>query len=140
MIYFVSYVSALLFGVGLGLSGMTNPENVVGFLDFFGDWRPALMFVMVGAIAVHGASFFLIKKRRSPLLTAEFMLPTKKEIDIRLVLGSALFGMGWGIAGFCPGPAVVSIVTYSEDVLLFIGAMIAGIAVYHYVVGPRLAK
>lgn len=136
MKYFIAYISALLFGLGLGVSGMTDPSNVIGFLDLFGDWKPALILVMGGAIVFHGTSYYLITKRTSPLLTDSFLLPTKKHLDRRLIAGSALFGIGWGIGGYCPGPAIASLVTLNSPVFIFVASMIGGIAFFHYIFKP----
>lgn len=136
MKYFVAFLSALLFGLGLGISGMTDPSKVIGFLDLFGNWQPALMLVMGGAIGFHAISYYLIKKRATPLLGGMFLLPTKKHVDGRLVIGSALFGIGWGIGGYCPGPAIASLVTMSTSVMIFVLAMLGGIALFHYLFKP----
>ena len=136
MRYCIAFISALLFSLGLGISGMTNPSNVIGFLDVFGVWKPALILVMGGAIAFHGGSYFLITKRTTPLLTDSFLLPSKKHLDGRLIAGSSLFGIGWGISGYCPGPAIASLATLSTQVFIFVAAMIGGIALYHYIFKP----
>lgn len=136
MRYFIAFISAFLFGIGLVVSGMTDPKNVIGFLDLFGNFNPQLILVMVGAIIFHGISFFLIKRKPSPLLSEQFMIPNKRNIDLKLTLGSVLFGVGWGIGGFCPGPAIASLVTLSEAVLTFTVAMVLGIAIYHYLFKP----
>ncbi len=122
-----AFLSALLFGVGLGVAGMTLPEKVIGFLDVTGHWDPSLAFVMVGAIAVHGLSYRLITKRESPMLTPNFQIPTKRQIDPKLILGSVLFGVGWGLGGFCPGPAIVGVVSGTPSVLVFLASMIIGV-------------
>jgi len=126
-LFISAYVSALLFGLGLGVSGMTQPSKVIGFLDIAGNWDPSLLFVMVGAIAVHSVSYRLITKRESPVLTTKFQIPTNKQLDASLIIGSAVFGMGWGIGGFCPGPALVASVSGALPVLFFLGAMISGV-------------
>ena len=131
MRFLMAFISAFLFGLGLGFSGMTDPHNVKGFLDLFGDWKPALIFVMGGAILFHSISYFLITKRKSPLLTPKFLVPNKRNIDAKLITGSALFGIGWGLAGYCPGPAIASVFTLNSSVLLFIGSMLIGIVLYH---------
>lgn len=117
-----------LFGAGLLLSGMTRQDKVVGFLDVFsGAWDPSLALVMVGAIGVHAALWRLIRRRGQPLLARSFSLPTKKDIDARLVLGSALFGMGWGLGGICPAPGLVVITSWSSTLMLFAGGMVLGL-------------
>ncbi|MDQ3031196.1 MAG: YeeE/YedE family protein [Myxococcota bacterium] len=116
--------AGLLFGVGLVVSGMTVPAKVIGFLDFAGAWDPTLMFVMAGAIAVHAVVYRLVRRRASPLFADAFQVPTRKDIDARLVLGAAIFGVGWGLGGYCPGPAVSSLVTGSLSPLAFVAAML----------------
>ena len=136
-----SAVSALgggiLFGVGLGLSGMVQPAKVLGFLDVFGAWDPSLMFVMMGAILVH---FFLgrwIRRRERPLLDTKFYLPTATRIDAPLLAGSAVFGIGWGLGGYCPGPAIVSMGSGALSALVFVGAMALGMGLQYAVHLPR---
>lgn len=125
--------AGFLFGSGLVLAGMTEPSKVIGFLDFFGDWDPSLAFVMAAAIAVHLTSYRWIRGRSSPLLSANFEIPKSPIIDWRLLSGSALFGVGWGLAGYCPGPALTSLVTLESNTWLFVAAMIAGIWLYQAV-------
>lgn len=123
----VSLIAGLLFAVGLGLSGMTMPSKVLGFLDVAGNWDPTLAFVMLGAVGVHVlAAQRAIRSDAKPALADEFDLPTKTRIDAPLVLGAALFGVGWGASGFCPGPAVVSLMGVAPTTLLFVGAMVVG--------------
>lgn len=129
------FVCGLIFGLGLGISGMTDADKVIGFLDVFGAWDPSLIFVMVGAIAVHLVLFRWIIKRPSPLYSGGFRLPTRKDIDARLLVGATLFGIGWGIGGVCPGPGLVSGAALSVEVWTFIGAMLAGMLVFQIVVG-----
>jgi uncharacterized membrane protein YedE/YeeE len=132
----VALFSGALFGLGLAVSGMANPARVIGFLDVTGDWDPTLALVMGGALLVTVPAFRMIFGRRRPVLAERFELPTKKKIDARLVGGSALFGVGWGLSGFCPGPAVVAlvpaIVTGILPVFVFAAAMIAGMAIYEW--------
>lgn len=116
----------LIFSLGLSLSGMTNPEKIKGFLDVFGSWDASLIFVMIGAIGVHFLTYKLIRKRNSPLFSARWHLPQKSEITKSLIIGSVLFGIGWGLAGYCPGPAVASLTTLSSNVWLFFVCMIVG--------------
>ncbi len=127
-----AFVSALIFGLGLGVSGMTLPSKVIGFLDITGAWDPSLAFVMVGAIGVHAISYRLIAKRDSPILTTKFQIPTRRELDKKLILGSVLFGMGWGVGGFCPGPALVSAVTGNSSVLIFVASMVIGVYAHEW--------
>lgn len=116
----------LLFALGLGISGMTSPERVFGFLDVFGKWDPSLLFVMLGAISVHFVASRLILKRKTPLFSTRWYLPTKTEVTRPLVLGSFLFGVGWALAGSCPGPALVSLAGLETRPLLFFVSLIAG--------------
>lgn len=122
-----------LFGVGLAISGMTKPSKVVGFLDVFGAWDPSLMFVMIGAIAVHFVAHRLVTKRPSPLFDTRFHLPTRKDVDARLVLGAAIFGVGWALAGFCPGPALVTAASGATAAIVFVAGMTVGMKVEHWV-------
>lgn len=123
---FSFFALGLVFALGLGISGMTQPLKVLGFLDVAGTWDPALMFVMVGAIAVTFTGYRLVLKRPSPLLGARFEIPTRRSIDGQLIAGGALFGLGWGMAGFCPGPAIVALAGGSVEVVLFVLAMFVG--------------
>jgi len=132
-IFFASFGSALLFGLGLGLSGMTLPSKVIGFLDVTGPWDPTLAFVMMGAIFVHAISFRLITKRTSPFLTTSFRLPTRNDIDSMLIIGALVFGLGWGLAGFCPGPAIVGLVSGIPAVFVFVASMLVGIYAHRFV-------
>lgn len=125
-----AFICALLFGIGLGVSGMTLPSKVHGFLDVFGEWDPSLALVMVGAIAVHGFLYRIILQRSSPVFATRFQIPATQKVDSRLVIGSLLFGLGWGLGGFCPGPALVASVTGNSSVLLFVLSMAAGIYAY----------
>ena len=129
----VTLLSGTLFGLGLAISGMVNPAKVIGFLDIAGDWDPTLAFVMGGALLVTVPAFRLILKRESPVLADDFELPTKKDLDARLLGGSALFGVGWGLSGFCPGPAVTALATGLMPVFAFVAAMIVGMAVYKWI-------
>ncbi|MCC6531670.1 MAG: YeeE/YedE family protein [Burkholderiales bacterium] len=130
-------LSGLLFGVGLIVSGMVNPAKVLGFLDLAGKWDPSLALVMAGAIAVGVPAFFVAAKRRRSLLGAAMSIPTARRIDRRLVLGSAVFGIGWGLAGFCPGPALVSLASGHVEVALFVLAMLAGMIVFERIERAR---
>jgi uncharacterized membrane protein YedE/YeeE len=129
----VTLLSGTLFGLGLAISGMVNPAKVIGFLDIAGDWDPTLAFVMGGALLVTVPALRLILKRESPVLADDFELPTKKDLDARLLGGSALFGVGWGLSGFCPGPAVTALATGLMPVFAFVAAMIVGMAVYKWI-------
>lgn len=131
MVIFVALIAGLVFGLGLILSGMANPAKVQNFLDFFGDWDPSLALVMVGAIAVGLLAFTGAKKRTTSLLGEPMQLPTANSIDAHLLLGAAMFGVGWGLAGFCPGPAVMNLFTGHHEVWWFVGAMLAGMLAQH---------
>jgi uncharacterized membrane protein YedE/YeeE len=124
------FCSGVLFALGLGVSGMTNANKVIGFLDLSGTWDPSLGFVMVGAIGVHMALYKLILKRKSPVFGEGFQVPTRTGLDVRLVGGAALFGAGWGLGGFCPGPAVASIAALGLEVGIFVTAMIGGMWIF----------
>jgi uncharacterized membrane protein YedE/YeeE len=130
-------VSGLLFGLGLAVSGMTKPHKVAGFLDLFGDWDPSLAFVMMGAIGVHAAVYHLVVKRRAaPFFAPAFGIPTKNELDGRLLSGAALFGVGWGITGFCPGPALVSLGVGSAAAGAVVAGMLGGVLLYRLLPAP----
>lgn len=136
----LTYVLAgLLFAVGLGLAGMTQPTKVVGFLDVLGDWDPSLAFVMVGGILTHMALYKFIVKRPSPVMAGTFQIPTRRDITPRLVVGSGLFGIGWALAGYCPGPGIVSGGAGGSNALLFLGSMVGGMVLFK-VVNPLLLK
>jgi len=122
----VSVAAGAVFAVGLALAGMTQPSKVVGFLDFAGSWDPSLALVMVGAIAVYSVLHRRVASMEAPILGGDFSLPTKTDLEPRLVLGAALFGVGWGLGGFCPGPALASLGTAKTEVLTFVAAMLAG--------------
>jgi uncharacterized membrane protein YedE/YeeE len=121
-----AFMVGLVFGIGLIMAGMTDPSKVQGFLDLAGNWDPSLAFVMGGAILVGLVAFRLAGKRERSLLGEAMRLPTATRIDRRLVLGGAAFGAGWGLGGFCPGPALASLATGDHKVLVFTGAMLAG--------------
>lgn len=125
-----SLLAGLVFGLGLILSGMADPAKVLGFLDLAGPWDPSLALVMVGAIAVGLVAFALVKRRDTTLLGLAFKLPTASHIDGRLVGGSLMFGAGWGLAGFCPGPALVALGMGEIKALVFVAAMLVGMAVF----------
>lgn len=118
--------SGILFGVGLGISGMVKPEKLIGFLDIAGDWDPSLAFVMLGAIAVHALLVPFILRRPAPILAKTFSLPTRRDIDARLVIGSAIFGVGWALGGLCPGPALVTLGSGSWVAVVFVAAIATG--------------
>lgn len=124
------FVVGLLFGLGLLLSGMADPGKVVGFLDLFGVWDPSLVFVMGGAIAVGFFAFAMAKKRTTTFLGSALQLPKSNQIDKRLVIGGLLFGAGWGLAGFCPGPSLVSLASGQVKAAVFVAAMVAGMILF----------
>ncbi|MFA6239099.1 MAG: DUF6691 family protein [Bacteriovorax sp.] len=126
----VSFIVGLIFAIGLGISGMTQVHVVRGFLDIFGSWNPALMGVMIGAIGVHSLFYYNIKKKSSPLLDTKFHLPTRKDIDKKLLIGSAVFGIGWGWAGICPGPGIVAATSGNMNILIFVASMLTGMGIY----------
>ncbi len=117
-------VAGLLFGAGLAVAGMLQPARVIGFLDPFGAWDPTLALVMVGAIGVHAAVYRAVRGRGAPLLDRRWWLPTRSDVDLKLVLGAALFGVGWGLGGLCPGPGIASLVTGGHGALVFIAALV----------------
>jgi uncharacterized membrane protein YedE/YeeE len=123
----IPFVSGGLFGIGLALSGMTDTRIVLGFLDIAGAWNPALLFVMLGAIALTMPAFYFILKRPSPLVAQQFHVPTKTTLDARLLVGSAIFGIGWGLYGYCPGPALAALSGFHTEPWLFVIAMAVGI-------------
>ena len=125
-----AFAAGLVFGIGLILSGMTDPGKVIGFLDVAGDWDPSLAFVMGGAILVGFFAFRLAGRRTQAFLGGAMHLPQRRDIDKRLVGGSLLFGIGWGLAGFCPGPALVSFASGVDQAAVFVAAMLGGMLVY----------
>jgi uncharacterized membrane protein YedE/YeeE len=126
-------LAGLLFGFGLMVSGMANPAKVLGFLDLAGRWDPSLAFVMAGAIAIGSLAFVFARRRKSSVLGLPMQLPTSTTITPRLILGSAAFGIGWGLAGFCPGPALVALGAGYSKAVGFVAAMVAGMAVFELV-------
>ena len=126
----VEFFVGLLFGLGLLLSGMTDPAKVLGFLDLFGQWDPSLAFVMGGAIAVGFFAFALARQRTTSFLGGALHLPKSTQIDKRLVLGGLTFGAGWGLAGFCPGPGIVSMASGEVKAAVFVAAMVVGMVLY----------
>ena len=138
------FVVGLLFGLGLMLSGMTDPGKVIGFLDLLGTWDPSLALVMGGAIMVGFFAFTVAKKRTSTFLGGALRMPTNMDLDKKLVIGSLLFGAGWGLAGFCPGPALVSMADGQPKALIFVLAMLVGMLGFElldrFVHAPRKAK
>jgi uncharacterized membrane protein YedE/YeeE len=130
MTVFASLLAGLVFGLGLIVSGMADPAKVLGFLDLTGTWDPSLAFVMAGAIAVGALAFAVARKRTVSFLGAAMKLPSSRDIDGRLVIGSVVFGIGWGIAGFCPGPGLVALGMGEAKALVFVVAMLAGMGAF----------
>ena len=122
----LSLGAGFVFGIGLWVSGMATPRKVLGFLDVAGDWDPSLMLVMGGALAVVLFGYRAVLARDEPLYEKRFFIPARREIDLPLIAGSAIFGAGWGIAGYCPGPALTALSTLSTESIVFVLAMIAG--------------
>lgn len=121
-----AFGAGLLFGLGLWVSGMAVPAKVLGFLDVTGNWDPSLLVVMAGAVGVTLAAFRLVVKRTRPFFAEAFVLPTRKDIDVPLVAGAAIFGLGWGAAGYCPGPAITALSNLTPEIFAFVAAMLAG--------------
>lgn len=133
----IGAVAGLLFGSGLAVSGMMDPKRVRGFLDVFGSWDPTLLFVMGGATVVMGLAWLVRRRFDRPLADTTFHVPEARQIDARLVAGSALFGLGWGLAGLCPGPAIASLVVRPLEAAIFVAAMVFGMALYRFTLEQR---
>jgi uncharacterized membrane protein YedE/YeeE len=125
-----SFVCGLIFGAGLLISGMNQPEKVLGFLDIFGEWDATLAFVMAGAVAVSAIGFALARRSAAPVFAAKFSWPERRDIDVPLVAGAVLFGIGWGLVGICPGPALVNLAGFSLPIVVFVVAMVLGMLGY----------
>jgi uncharacterized membrane protein YedE/YeeE len=130
MKHLIAFAVGLIFGIGLLVSGMTQPEKIFGFLDLFGRWDPSLMFVMGAALAVAAAGFYIAEKRGKSVFGDPLSLPVKSEIDPRLLTGALVFGVGWGLAGVCPAPAIVNLGFASAPAYIFAASMLAGMAIY----------
>lgn len=129
--YIIAFSSGLIFAIGLAVAGMTQPAKVISFFDFergIESWDPSIAFVMGAGLLIYVPVYRLVRARRSPLFDTKFRLPTRKDIDVKLVFGSALFGIGWGLGGFCPGPAFTSLATGAIDVLVMVACMFIGMA------------
>lgn len=133
-------LSGALFGLGLAVSGMANPAKVIGFLDVAGEWDPTLAFVMGGAVLVTVVAFRFVLHQKRPLLDEGFSIPKKTDVDGRLLGGATLFGVGWGLSGFCPGPAVVALTTGLPAVFAFFAAMLAGMGLYTLLAGRSRSR
>ena len=128
----LTFIAGLAFGIGLIISGMTNPAKVIGFLDILGNWDPSLMFVMLGAIPISFIGFKFIEKKASTIFNEPLHLPGKTHINTELIVGSLLFGSGWALAGLCPGPALVALGSGSSKAMIFVVAMLAGMYVHDH--------
>ena len=133
----IALISGLIFGAGLVISEMVNPTKVQNFLDLFCNWYSSLAFVMGGAIMVNMPGFWLVQKRTKPLFHDVFHLPTRTDFDARLVVGAATFGIGWGLGGFCPGPALTSLPLAASGTLFFAPAMLVGMVIAKYTAAPQ---
>ena len=134
-----SFFCGILFSIGLGISGMTQPQKVIGFLDVFGEWDPSLAFVMGGAVISYFAIQLSIQRNFStPVLGGSFQIPSRKDLDRSLIIGALLFGSGWGLGGYCPGPAITSLGSGSLNALLFVVAMGVGMLLADRVISPML--
>lgn len=136
--WLAAFISGLIFALGLVLGDMTNPARVIGFLDVTGHWDATLLFVMVGAVVTASLGYRYVARRDRPVLAEQFALSSLRTIDSRLILGSALFGIGWGLAGFCPGPVVAVVSMLNAKAMIFLISMLAGMGLYS-VVSSRIA-
>lgn len=132
-----AFAVGLLFGLGLLVSGMADPAKVLAFLDVTGRWDPSLAFVMAGAVAVSATGYFVARRRGRPLLASRLEIPTRRDLDPRLIAGAAVFGLGWGLAGLCPGPALTLLTVAPAQAMTFVVAMVAGMLLFRLV--PRAA-
>jgi len=135
----IALLAGLLFGLGLAISGMMNPARVLGFLDLAGNWDPSLAFVMAGAVAASALGYALRARLARPQFAEKFQVPTSRVIDGKLIAGSALFGLGWGLVGLCPGPAIAALPLALPKILVFVAAMIAGMAACRFLFEDRAA-
>ena len=136
----IALLVGLLFAIGLGISGMTNPEKVFGFLDVSGQWDPSLVFVMLGAVMVHFIAFKFIFKRPTPLFSTQWHIPQKKELTPALLIGSFIFGVGWAIGGYCPGPAMTALASFQFRPVLFFVFMLLGMLLFKLLEKPLKIK
>ena len=128
-----AFIAGLLFSIGLVVAQMTQPDKVIAFLDLAGNWDPSLAFVMVGAICCHAVAFRVVTRRASPILAERFHLPSRSDVDRPLIVVAILFGIGWGLAGFCPGPAVTSLASIAAEVGVFVSAMFVGMFLNRFI-------
>jgi len=126
----ITFLSGTLFGIGLYISGMIETKKIVSFLDIFGKWDPSLIFVMVGAISIHAAVYFLAKRKKSPVFAEIWDIPSKTEITKPLIIGSFIFGAGWALGGYCPAPAITSLASFEDRPLIFVGSMLVGMFIF----------
>ncbi|WP_458759200.1 DUF6691 family protein [Afipia sp. TerB] len=133
MSFLVNLALGFLFGAGLVISGMADPAKVLNFLDLFGTWDPSLAFVMGGAVVVAFLGYRLVLRRERPIVGSAFHLPTRNDIDVRLIAGPAIFGIGWGLGGFCPGPALAALGLGAAGTLIFVPAMLIGMGVARFI-------
>ncbi len=137
----LSLLAGVIFAIGLGVSGMTQPQKVMDFLDFTGAWDPSLMLVMVGAIGVNTLVYHLVvKKRQKPLFQPRFLIPTRTDLDWKLIVGAAVFGVGWGLGGYCPGPGLVSLAGGGTGAIVFVVTMLLGMMAFAVVDARNTAK
>ena len=136
----IALICGIVFGIGLTLSEMVNPAKVLNFLDVFGQWDPSLILVMGGAVVTTFVGYKLVLKRKAPVLSEAFQLPTRKDFDARLVTGAVLFGVGWGLVGFCPGPALTALLIGDEPAVYFVFSMIVGMVLADYLFVAKATK
>ena len=135
-----SLAAGMVFSIGLAISGMANPAKVLGFLDFAGDWDPMLNLVMAGALIAAAPGFAIARKKREPFIEAEFKIPTNRTIDLPLIAGALMFGAGWGLVRFCPGPAIAAIGSGLREIYVFVAAMIAGMLLFRVYQASRRGR
>ncbi len=128
----VAFLGGIIFAFGLGISGMSDPKKILGFLNVLGKWDPQLIFVMIGALAVHIPANLYMKKKHSPVLDVKMHLPHQTSISRELMIGSAIFGVGWALSGFCPGPGLVASMDGNWSAITFVIAMVVGMAIHHF--------
>jgi uncharacterized protein len=133
-----SFICGVTFAIGLVLAGMTQPGKIIGFLDVFGNWDPSLVFVLASAVGVYFVTYQFVIKRKSPLLAPKFLVPTKTDLELKLVIGGILFGVGWGMSGLCPGPILTTLGTGSASVMILMVTMLIGFYISFYI--GRLKK
>lgn len=140
MKHLIVFLAGLLFSSGLIVSGMINPQKVIGFLDLFGSWDPSLAFVMAGAVAVNFFGFRLVTRKPNPLYSEKFDIPSRADLDLELIAGASLFGVGWGLVGLCPGPAVAALSASPSKAAIFVVAMLIGMTLARsFKAAPKLA-